>query len=84
MKLHGSNNLHSHDGLENDGLCILVCLTKRADGGKLESKFGRINRMGGTVLEDVFDAVYRVSTKGTLFQRFKEALVVRSTPGVCR
>lgn len=83
LKLHGGNNLHSHDRLENDGLGALVRLTKRADGGELESKFGRINRMRGTVLEDVSDTMYRVPAKRTLFQRFKEALMVRSMPGVC-
>jgi hypothetical protein len=39
--------------------------------------------MRGTVLENVFDAVYRVPAKRTFFQRFKETLAKRSTLGNC-
>lgn len=74
LELSRGNDLNCHDGFEDDGLRLIVDLTEGTNDGQSESKFGRVDRVRETILQDESGAADRVARQCALLQCLKEAL----------
>ena len=74
LELRRGNDLNCHDGLEDDGVRLVVDLTEGTDDGQAEGQLRRVDRVGETVLQDEPGAAYRVARQCALLQCLVEAL----------
>lgn len=68
------DDLHNHDGLQDDRSHAEVVFTEGCDGADAEGQFGRIDRVVRTVLQDEATARDGTATQVTLLKRIVEAL----------
>lgn len=74
MEFDRSNDIDLHDGFKNDWSTFGESFTESTLSGESESKFGRIDLMRSSVLENEFATRNRVSSENTSFERIVETL----------
>lgn len=74
LEFDRSNDLDSHDGLQDSRLCQLECFAESTDSSKSESQLRGINGMESTILENKAAASNRVTRERSLLQCLEETL----------
>lgn len=74
LEFDRSNDIDLHDGFKNDWSTFGESFTESTLSGESESKFGRIDLMSSSVLENEFATRNRVSSENTSFERIVETL----------
>lgn len=81
LELGRRDDLDLHDGLEDDGCSLGEGLAESALRSETESKFGRIDLVGGSVLEDHLDTADLVTGEDTALESVVESLQTQARSG---
>jgi hypothetical protein len=74
LELYRSNDFHFHDRLQNNSTSLLVGFSERTDSCHPESQLGRIDDVGGTILQDEASVSNRVTGERAFEEGFAESL----------